>query len=86
MTEQQRELAKCLAQLGRLQTQIDDVPLGQKTPIDYVAIANSLYLCSEVIEELPATDATMELSRKKAHRIARSLHHMMLSLHARGRF
>ena len=70
--------------MALMQSDIDDVPLGGQPQVSYVALANSLYLCSEVIEELKCADATLEPSRKKALNVLRSLHHMMLTLYARS--
>ena len=84
MTDLQRSLSRCIAQLKRMQSDIDDVPQGGQPPVSYVTLANSLYLCSEVIEELKSADATLEPSRKKAHNVLRSVHHMMLTLYARS--
>jgi hypothetical protein len=84
MTDLQRSLSRCIAQLKRMQSDIDGVSQSGRPPVSYITLANSIYLCSEVIEELQCGNATLEPSRKKAHSVLRSLHHMMLTLYARG--
>ena len=84
-TDIERALVRCIAELGRLQTKIDDVPLGRQPNVAYEVLANSVYVCSEALEELGGVDAAQEAVREKAFRALRGVHHMMLALYVRGR-
>ena len=83
-TDIERALARCIAELSRLQARIDDVPLGRPPRVAYDVLANSVYVCSEALEELAGADTAQEAVREKAFVALRGVHHMMLALYARG--
>ena len=83
-TDIERALVRCIAELGRLQTKIDDVPLGRQPKVAYEVLANSVYVCSEALEEMTGSDTERDAMREKAFRALRGVHHMMLALYARG--
>ena len=83
-TDLEHALARCIAELGRLQTKIDDVPLGRQPAVAFEVLANSVYACSEALEELTGVDAGQEAVREKAFAVMRGVHHMMLGLYVRG--
>ena len=83
-TDIERALVRCIAELGRLQARIDDVPLGRQPRVAYEVLANSVFVCSEALQELAGADTAQEAVREKAFRALRGVHHMMLALYARG--
>ena len=83
-TDIERALVRSIAELGRLQAKIDDVPLGRQPAVAYEVLANSVYVCSEALEELTGTGTAHEAVREKAFRALRGMHHMLLALYARS--